>query len=246
MKAHPTTSSSTALSDSPNRRSIRAALLIVLALLLQLSTAWAQQPAAPGEFDFYLLNLSWSPEFCYIHDTSPECASRPGFVVHGLWPQNNDGSYPVSCSQRPGPSNPQANLDMTPDISLLQHEWEKHGTCTTLSPDRYFAEERQAFHSVQIPKFFANLNHQALLTPEEIRKLFAEANPSFPEGSIVVSCGHNYLTAIEACFSKDGLKSIACQGLRECQANVVRIEPPGRTHSLNTGRTRSRFTKEDH
>jgi ribonuclease T2 len=33
-------------------------------------------PAATGpqNFDYYLLNLSWSPEFCHSHQTAPECA----------------------------------------------------------------------------------------------------------------------------------------------------------------------------
>ena len=67
-----------------------------------------------------------------------------------------------------------------------------------------------------------------LLKPAEIIGLFAKANPSFPLGSILVSCGHNRLTAIEACFAKDGLKPIACQGLHECHTQVVRVTPPAK------------------
>jgi ribonuclease T2 len=147
-------------------------------------------------------------------------------VVHGLWPQNNDGSYPVFCSHRRGPKHPEQNLDITPDLSLLEHEWTKHGTCTTLPPDEFFAAEHMAFHSLTIPDFFKNLDHEVLLKPAEILGMFAKANPSFPEGSIVLSCGNNRLTAIEACLAKDDLKPIACQGLRGCRAQVVRITPP--------------------
>src|ERR1700729_345831 len=56
------------------------------------------QPASPQNFDYYLLNLSWSPEFCYSHPSATECAGRPAFVLHGLWPQNTDGTYPQNCS----------------------------------------------------------------------------------------------------------------------------------------------------
>jgi ribonuclease T2 len=185
----------------------------------------AQHKGQPDQFDFYLLNLSWSPEFCSIEGTSPECAAHPGFVVHGLWPQNNDGSYPVFCSERPGPVHPEQNMDITPDRSLLQHEWSKHGTCTKLAPDDFFTLEHKAFHSLVIPRLFNELDHEVLLKPAEIVGSFAKANPSFPAGSILLSCGHNRLTAIEACFSKDGLKPIACQGLRECRAQVVRVTP---------------------
>ena len=59
-----------------------------------------------GEFDYYLLTLSWAPEFCATNPngrTSAECASNKhmGLVVHGLWPQDNDGKWPESCSTTP-------------------------------------------------------------------------------------------------------------------------------------------------
>ncbi len=115
--------------------------MIAIAAVLALSPfgatdALAQHKGHPGKFDFYLLNLSWAPEFCSIQGTSPECtgAMHYGFIVHGLWPQNDDGTWPVYCAERPGPANPRVNLDITTDLSLLQNEWAKHGTCITLSP----------------------------------------------------------------------------------------------------------------
>ncbi len=90
-----------------------------------------------GRFDFYLLTLSWSPEFCATHPGKPECAAAPGFVLHGLWPQNNDGTYPQHCSDAPGPQDTAALRDLFPDAGLLEHEWETHGTCSGLSPDTY-------------------------------------------------------------------------------------------------------------
>jgi ribonuclease T2 len=204
---------------------LRQLLLPIVAVLFLMPSAGAQEKGEPGKFDFYLLNLSWSPEFCSIHGTNPQCAARPGFVVHGLWPQNNDGSYPVSCGERPGPAHPEENLDITPDRSLLDHEWRKHGTCTTLAPEDFFALEHKAFRAVTVPKLFNELDHEVLLKPVEIIDLFAKANPSFPTGSIVLSCGNNRLTAIEVCMAKDGLKPMACQGLRECHAQVVRVTP---------------------
>ncbi|MGI4830457.1 MAG: ribonuclease T2 family protein [Janthinobacterium lividum] len=202
-----------------------AASLLALALFCS-PDANAQNPGQPDKFDFYLLNLSWAPEFCSIQGTSTECAAPHGFIVHGLWPQNNDGSYPVDCApDRPGPTNPQQNLDITPDLKLLAHEWTKHGTCTLLAPDDFFSLEHRAFKGLQIPKLFTALDHEVLLKPAEITALFQQANPQYPAGSILVSCGHNRLTAIEACLSKDGLHPIACQGLHECHAQVVRITP---------------------
>lgn len=187
--------------------------------------ARSQQKGQPGHFDFYLMNLSWSPEFCAIQGTSPECKAHPGFILHGLWPQNNDGTYPVFCSDEPGPADPQQDLDITPDLGLLQHEWAKHGTCSGVGPQRFFAMEHTAFHSLRIPSQIADLHQEISMTPDRILGLFAAANPDFPANSILLSCGHNQLTAVEVCFSKD-LKPIACQNLRACHANSVKITPP--------------------
>ncbi len=198
---------------------------IFLALGFVAPFASAQHKGQPGHFDFYLMNLSWSPEFCSIRGTSPECAARPGFILHGLWAQNNDGTYPVFCTEQPAPAGLARNLDITPDISLLQHEWAKHGTCSGVGPHRFFAMEHQAFHSLMIPLQFEHIDHEISLTPNAILDLFTQANPDFPRGSILLSCGRNHLTAIEACFDKD-LKPIVCQGLRMCRANSVKITPP--------------------
>ena len=198
---------------------------IFLALALLSPHVNAQDKGQPGHFDFYLMNLSWSPEFCSIRGTSPQCAGRPGFILHGLWTQNSDGTYPVFCSEQPAPANIAQNLDITPDLSLLQHEWAKHGTCSGVGPRRYFAMEHQAFHSLKIPSQFEHVDHEISLTPNAILDLFAQANPDFPRGSILLSCGRNHLTAIEACFNKE-LKPIVCQGLRTCRANSVKITPP--------------------
>ncbi len=52
-----------------------------------------------GDFDFYVLALSWSPEYCSSNNDPQQCSigRRLGFVLHGLWPQYNRG-YPSDCS----------------------------------------------------------------------------------------------------------------------------------------------------
>lgn len=183
------------------------------------------QNSAPGRFDFYLLNLSWSPEFCHSHPDAQECAAHATFVLHGLWPQNDDGTYPEHCSNNPGPSDPSAYNDIYPDAGLLEHEWATHGTCSGLSPDAFFSTARSAFHAVKIPAKLGSLTTQISLPPGEILGLFTANNPGIPESSMALSCGHNYLTAIEICLDKS-LHPIACPNVRSCRANIVRIPPP--------------------
>lgn len=176
-------------------------------------------------FDYYLLNLSWSPEFCYSHPNATECAQHRAFTLHGLWPQNMDGTYPENCSTAPGPTNPSQYRDIYPDVHLLEHEWRTHGTCSGLAPDVFLQLARKAVHSVAIPAQLTSLTRQTSMRPSQILDLFAQANPSIPRASLALSCGNNYLTAIEVCMNKS-LQPQACGPIRTCRANTVRIPPP--------------------
>ncbi|MGH9587172.1 MAG: ribonuclease T2 family protein [Acidobacteriaceae bacterium] len=182
-------------------------------------------PAAQQSFDYYLLNLSWSPEFCYSHPEAVECSEHASFVLHGLWPQSSSGGYPENCSDAPGPRDPAQYSDLYPDPGLLRHEWRAHGTCSGLTPDAFFSLARKAVRSVKIPAQLASLDQQESMPPQDIVDLFTRANPSIPASSLVISCGHNYLTAVEVCFSKS-LQPVACGPIRSCRANTVRIPPP--------------------
>ncbi|HEX4156451.1 MAG TPA: ribonuclease T2 [Acidobacteriaceae bacterium] len=191
----------------------------------QASLSSLPAPIAPQNFDYYLLNLSWSPEFCYFHPTAAECAQRAGFVLHGLWPENADGTYPESCSAAPGPANPSQYSDLYPDPTLLEHEWQTHGTCSGLSPDAFFSTARAALHSIVIPPTLAHLDHQISLPPVQILNLFTQSNPSLLNFNLALSCGHNYLTAVEVCLDKQ-LHPTACGQVRSCRATTVRIPSP--------------------
>jgi ribonuclease T2 len=184
----------------------------------------AEQVGTPGVFDFYLLNLSWSPEFCATHGNSTECGHGLGFVVHGMWPQDFSGDYPEDCSDAAGPSNPQQYTDLIPTVGLIQHEWQTHGTCSGMTADAYFAAVRKADTAVRIPADIGAGEDASGVTPGDILGRFAKANPGFPQGSFALSCGNNQLTAIEICLSKD-IQPESCQGVRSCRANSIRDTP---------------------
>src|SRR5450631_4308767 len=92
--------------------SLRLLVGAVLTGLCATAPALAQDSRqnAPGEFDFYVLSLSWSPSFCEEasergnsgRSQQVQCGGRPySFVVHGLWPQYERG-FPDYCV-RPSP-----------------------------------------------------------------------------------------------------------------------------------------------
>jgi ribonuclease T2 len=183
------------------------------------------QTGTPGQFDYYLLTLSWAPEFCHGHGDSPECQGKHfGFVVHGLWPQFTSGGWPQTCSTGPGLADPSAMTDIMPDPSLVAHEWAKHGTCSGLDADGYFKAVRQAFTSIHVPAKFSAPAEQFLITPADVKDAFVEANPQLNREDMTVSCGNNYLTAVSVCMGKD-LKAVACQNLKDCRGNKIKVPP---------------------
>ena len=200
-------------------------LFVLIALAAASSKHRRSNPVSqgtPGVFDYYLLTLSWSPEFCYSHPQKPECQSgHHGFVVHGLWPQYAQG-YPENCSTAAGLANPAEMEDIMPDAGLVAHEWTTHGTCSGLDAEAYFKLLRQAFQSVKVPERFAAPRENFSIPPQDVKSEFVRDNPKFSADEMTVSCGNNYLTAVSLCMSKD-LKPIACQNLRDCRANVIRV-----------------------
>src|ERR1700685_3403720 len=105
----------------------------------------------PGDFAYYLLSLSWSPAFCLSSPGSAECSGprRYGFIVHGLWPQFEQG-WPEHCDvHRPVPDGVvQGIADLMPARELVYHEWSTHGTCSGLEPEAFFALVRRAYAGI--------------------------------------------------------------------------------------------------
>lgn len=180
----------------------------------------------PGLFDYYVFNLSWTPDFCQNRPGNPNCAARPGFLVHGLWPQNNNGTYPEDCANPARPTITFAYLDLIPTVELIQHEWTAHGTCTGLNPDAYFNRVRTAFRSIEIPATFAaTQTPPAVVDPQVILNQFHQDNPAFPRNGFVLTCQNNQLTSVDACFDKD-LNPTACKGIPTCRARTIKIISP--------------------
>jgi ribonuclease T2 len=183
-------------------------------------------------FDYYLLSLSWSPTFCASKgDSAPEqCGINKhyGFVVHGLWPQGESGRNPMSCASsfQLAPGLVQQTLSFMPSQHLIEHEWGKHGTCSGLSPEDYFATARRAYQSIHIPAELQLPKQPVSATLEEIEGKFITANPGLSADMIAVQC-HGSVSEIRFCLDKD-LKPRHCgHGVGDsCRGRAV--FPPSR------------------
>ncbi len=204
-------------------------------LLLSPLPAAAQSPretrgAPMGQFDFYVLALSWSPGFCEITGSrSRQCDSGSGlgFVVHGLWPQSEQG-YPSFCEPS-GRFVPRAVIDeargLFPDDNLARYEWRKHGTCTGESPSGYFRAVQRARERVRVPDSFKSLASGAKVLPAEIERAFMAANPGLRPDMIAVSCGRRIFQEVRICLDKDlrGFRSCPEVDRDACRAGEIAV-----------------------
>ena len=191
------------------------------------------RPVAPGNFDFYVLSLSWSPGFC---ETNPagsgksqcETGSGLGFVVHGLWPQFEQG-FPSDCSV--GQPVSQSALALTrgvfPDPGLARYEWGKHGTCSGLAPEAYFADVRRARDSITVPDAFRKPDAEQSLAPNELMRAFTDANPRLRPGMMAVGCKSAVLEEVRFCLTKDLRSFRACPEVvqQSCHSRQLRVPP---------------------
>jgi ribonuclease T2 len=213
---------------SIGRSAALAAFIFVFVLTLAAAPAQDRRQNQAGQFDFYVLALSWSPSFCEAaaerspgHVPAEQCGERPfAFVVHGLWPQYEKG-FPEYC-QVPAPKLDRtlvsSMLDLMPSPRLIFREWDRHGTCAGFAARGYFDHVRKARAVVKIPADYLELKTPREVAPAEIEEAFIKANPGLNPGAISVTCDSKRVSEVRVCLTKE-LQFRDCAELerRSCQ-----------------------------
>jgi ribonuclease T2 len=212
---------------------------LVFAVLTTFTTAGTasardRRQDEPGQFDFYVLSLSWSPSFCEEASergnegrSQAQCGGRPfSFVVH-VWPQYEHG-FPEYCDRNSWLERDimRSMLDLMPAPGLIFNEWKKHGTCAGLGPQPYFDAVRKARAAVKIPPEFLNLSEPKTVAPAEIEDAFVKVNPGLSTASMAVICNRNRLSEVRICMSKN-LQFRACEDIDRhgCRRDQVLMPP---------------------
>ncbi len=165
----------------------------------------------------YELAISWSPEFCRGDKRSMQCSGtngRFGFVLHGLWPEARQGPSPQWCATtpRPSPDLIRRNLCMTPVPWLLEHEWAKHGSCMTKTPEAYFRVSSILWQSLRWPDA-DRLSRQDGLTVGDLRRALALANPDWKAEAVGVVLSRNgWLRELRLCYGRDFMPQACPRG----------------------------------
>ncbi len=206
-------------------------LLLLLCICLNLATAAQakssrQSPISkpilkplgkdlPGQFDFYVLTLSWSPNYCYINGSSDrqQCQGgrQLGFVLHGLWPQFDRG-WPANCTKEA--FNPQIERQfptLYPSQKLYSHEWLKHGTCSGLSQSQFHQLAADLQAQVKIPPRYNRPATTFRTTLTGLKQDFITTNPDLSSDRIAPMCSGSgrFLKEVMICQPKAG-KAAMC------------------------------------
>lgn len=173
-----------------------------------------QQIGKVGDFDYYLLQMSYAPEFCRTHkdkEDTKECTGNYNLVLYGLWTQYykplivNGKTYygPQFCkskydniTQEYINKNILAKINnwdaIAPDFdrdNRGEHQFQKHGTSTGLNPFDYFALAFRLASS--LPQYIITDE----TTIEEIKNMY-------PNGKIQTDLEGNFV-AINFVFDKN-------------------------------------------
>lgn len=206
-------------------------LLLLCALLFCTPAKADGEP--PGQFDYYVLSLGWTPSWCATTGdarSDPQCNAGQGygFTLHGLWPQNEAG-WPSGCrtaERAPSRADTRAMADIMGSAGLAWHEWKKHGSCSGLNARGYYALARKAYEGIHIPRYFKALPRTAKIPTPVIEAAFIEANPALNRDMITVTCSGRRIAEVRICLTKDlQPRDCAADTLLDCRLPDPLMEP---------------------
>lgn len=186
-----------------------------------------------GTFDYYVMALSWSPNWCALEGDqrgAPECEDGAGlaFTLHGLWPQFETGwpSYCRTGARDPSRSESAAMADVMGSSGLAWYQWKKHGRCAGLPAKDYYALMRQAVARIRIPDLFPKVSKRLSLPAEVVEAAFLEANPGLTRDQITVTCDDGMIQEVRICLTKD-LEPRRCGAdvIRDCRLRDAVLDP---------------------
>lgn len=204
-----------------------------LAAALTLLATPLRAEGEAGVFDYYVLALSWTPTWCALEGDargSGQCGVGRGygFTLHGLWPQYEDG-WPSDCrtSERPATRGQTAAMvDIMGSSGLAFHQWRKHGVCSGLDAEDYFALSRRAYASVTRPAAIRDLGREVTLPARVVEAAFLEVNPDLAADGVTVTCRSDRVQEVRVCLTRDlEPRDCAPDTVRDCTLDRALLSP---------------------
>lgn len=212
---------------------MRKLLLGLAAVLTGFATFAAAEGEPAGEFDYYVLALSWSPNWCAQEGdarNADQCHARHdyGWTLHGLWPQYHRGwpSYCRTAEAPPSRAMSRQMADIMGSAGLAWHQWKKHGTCSGLSARQYYTLMREAYARVTRPAVFRKLDKPVTLPASVVEEVFLKENPQLTRDSLTITCRDGAIQEARICLSK-ALEPVPCgrDVIKDCTLKDARFAP---------------------
>jgi ribonuclease T2 len=107
-----------------------------------------------------------------------------------------------------------------PSSNLFDHEWEKHGTCSGLTPEQYLTLSKHLKDSITIPDSHRAPEQPFRVTAARLKQEFGTANSNLGESSLAVYCSGSgrFLQELYVCYSLEG-KPMACSSEIQSKAS---------------------------
>ncbi len=196
-----------------------------LFLLAIAAFCWSGAATAEGEragnFDYYVLSLSWSSAWCALEGDArddPQCDMGRSltFLLHGLWPQYDKGwpSYCRTVERDPTRTETAAMADIMGGPGTAFYQWKKHGRCSGLGASDYYRTARAAYDRVEIPDFLAKVSRKLEVPASVIEDAFVDANPGLSRDQITITCKDGLIQEARVCLTPD-------LGFRRCGEDVI-------------------------
>lgn len=189
---------------------------------LETSTFKSNDQCIDTKFDLFLLTVYWPSTYCSFN----KCTKTPSnWLIHGLWPNFNNGSWPEYCCDIAYDQEsiksllPRLDLEWeglidVEENTLWEHEWSKHGTCCYNNKQvggqyKYFKGTLELFEKYPIQKWL----QQSSITPKPTHyetKIFINSIESNFGKKVILQCKHDYLDSVMLCFNRNSLEPINC------------------------------------
>lgn len=206
-------------------------VLILILLLGHFALPARADGERAGDFDYYVLSLSWSPNWCKLEGDardSEQCDRDLGWVVHGLWPQYEDG-WPAYCpttARAPSRQMTAAQADIFGAGGAAWYQWKKHGVCSGLEADAYYDLAREAFVSVNKPEVLRKIDRTFAVPASLIEEAFLQANPEWEPDMVTITCRDGHIQEARICLTTDlDPRPCAPDTRRDCTMQKALIEP---------------------
>jgi len=116
--------------------------------------------------------------------------------------------------------------DIMGTAGLAWHQWKKHGSCSGLSSEDYFALSREAYGRVTRPGLLRQLDAPVTLPATLIEDAFLEANPGLEPDMITITCRDGRIQEARLCLSTT-LEPVPCgrDVVRDCTLGDALLDP---------------------